>query len=93
MYKIKYRGKHNDMEKTKSYLANVMFLLFYKGENDPCQVADIVSDAIREAIFTLYPRSRFENGIRQHRVCWYKKFLTTLINKLSKILEQMENLN
>lgn len=81
------------MEKTKSYLANVLFLLFYKGEGDPCQVADIVADGIREAIFTLYPRSRFENGIRQHRVCWYRKFLIQIIHRLEKMLNELENLN
>lgn len=71
------------MEKLSlAYLENVLFLLFCKNEDDPEKAGKEVGVCIREALFDVFPASKFENSIKKIRLEWLTPFIRALGKEL-----------
>jgi hypothetical protein len=78
------------MESLKARIENCIFLLFYKMESNPAEAGKILAHALGEAMFDIYPRSRFENGIKRNRSKWYQSFYDSLLLNLQTVQEGID---
>jgi hypothetical protein len=78
------------MEKKMAYVESSLFLLFAAAESDPCEAAQRTAVAIRGAVFSLYPKHRFENGVKLHRWKWYKTYIIELTRLLRDIARNLD---
>jgi hypothetical protein len=78
------------MERSKTFLANLLFTIFYRYESEPIKIAEIVSTAIRSALFYLYPNGKFKKSTEQLRKQWGKEFLSYLIIYLQLLIDEID---
>lgn len=78
------------MERSKAYLANIIFTIFYKYRGDSEKVAEAVSGAIRGALYDMFPKGRKSDMYKYDRIEFGKKFLSTLIIKLQELCDEVD---
>jgi hypothetical protein len=78
------------MERSKTYLANLLFTIFYKYESKPSEIAETISASIREALFYLFPAGKFNSSTGKLRGQWGKDFLSHLIACLQSLCDEID---
>lgn len=76
------------MDKKTAFVESSLFLLFAKAESDPCQAAERTSLAIKGAVYSVFPKHRYENGVKLLRTQWFQAYISELIEQLRKLSEE-----
>jgi hypothetical protein len=80
------------MDKTKTRLANIFFILFYEHQGAPVKIAQTVGEAVREAIINLFPLGTHQDMWKFPRVIWGKQFINALISDLEKLRDEIDTI-